>query len=239
MKNVRFVSVVLLLLAAPAAGFAQGGFLKKAREVVSGKEGALSSEEIARGLKEALGQGASKGTDQAAKVDGYFGNGKIRIPFPPEVQQVERKLRAVGLGSKVDEFVLSLNRAAEDAADEAKPIFLKAITSLTVPDALGILRGEKNSATQYLKRTTSPDLTTAFSPLIKTSLDKVSATRYYADLVNTYNKLPLVKKVNPNLGEYATQKAIDGLFTLVEEEEANIRANPAARTSELLKKVFK
>ncbi|MBC7921618.1 MAG: DUF4197 domain-containing protein, partial [Ferruginibacter sp.] len=161
-----------------------------------------------------------------------------KIPFPPEVQQVERKLRAVGLGSKVDEFVLSLNRAAEDAADEAKPIFLKAITSLTVPDALGILRGEKNAATQYLKRTTSPDLTAAFSPLVKTSLDKVSATRYYADLVNTYNKLPLVKKVNPNLNEYATQKAIDGLFTLVEEEEANIRANPGARTTELLKKVF-
>jgi hypothetical protein len=238
MKNIRLLSIAGLLVLSTSFSYAQMGILKKAKDAVSGKGAGLSSEDVAQGLKEALSQGAAKGSDQASKVDGYFGNPQIKIPFPPEVQNVEQKLRSVGLGNKVDEFVLSLNRAAEDAASEAKPIFLKAITSMTVQDAFGILRGEKNSATQYLQRTTTPELTSAFTPVIQNSLDKVNATKLYADLITTYNKIPLVKKVNPNLTEYATQKAIDGMFTLVEKEEANIRDNPAARTTDLLKKVF-
>jgi len=238
MKNTRlFVLAYLLLLTAPAS-FAQTGFLKKAKEAAMGKGTGLSSQDVANGLKEALSQGASKGSDQASKVDGFFGNPQIKIPFPPEVKNVEQKLRAVGLGGKVDEFVLSLNRAAEDAATQAKPIFIKSITSMTVEDAFGILRGEKNAATQYLKRTTTPDLTAAFTPVIKASLDKVNANQLYLNLITTYNKIPLVQKVNPNLTEYATQKAMDGMFILVEKEEANIRENPAARTTDLLKKVF-
>ncbi|MES2730484.1 MAG: DUF4197 domain-containing protein [Bacteroidota bacterium] len=239
MKNARLLILACLLTLTTSASFAQMNLLKKAKDAASGKGTGLSSEDIANGLKEALSQGASKGSDQASKLDGYLGNPQIKIPFPPEVQNVEQKLRSVGMGYKVDEFVVSLNRAAEDAASSSKPIFVKAITSMNVQDAMGILRGEKNSATQYLKRTTTPDLTAAFSPVIQTSLDKVNATKLYADLITSYNKIPLVKKVNPNLAEYATQKAIDGMFTLVEGEEANIRANPAARTSELLKKVFK
>lgn len=238
MKNTRlFVLACLFLLTAPAS-FAQIDFFKKAKDALMGKGAGLSSQDVANGLKEALSQGASKGSDQASKVNGFFGNPQIKIPFPPEVKNVEQKLRAIGLGGKVDEFVLSLNRAAEDAATQAKPIFIKSITSMTIEDAFGILRGEKNSATQYLKRTTTPDLTAAFTPVIQASLDKVNANQLYSNLITVYNKIPLVKKVNPNLTEYATQKAMDGMFMLVEKEEANIRENPAARTTDLLKKVF-
>lgn len=198
----------------------------------------LSANEVARGLKEALTVGISKGSEQASTRDGYFKNPQLKIPFPPEVQKVESRLRQIGLGKQVDTFVETLNRGAEDAAKEAKPIFISAITSMTIQDAFAILRGDKGAATEYLRRTTSDQLRMAFQPKIKTSLDKVNATKYYGNLVNTYNKIPAVSKVNPNLDEYATQKAIDGLFILVKQEEANIRENPVARTTELLKRVF-
>jgi hypothetical protein len=236
MRSIHFT--ILFLALAFTNSLAQGSFLTRAKDAISGKGSGLTTNDVANGLKEALTVGASKGSDQASKTDGYFGNPKLKIPFPSEVQHVEQKLRAIGLGGKVDEFVLSLNRAAEDAASKAKPVFVSAIKGMSVQDAFGILKGEKNSATVYLKKTTTPELTSAFSPVIQASLDKVSATKYYAELINTYNKIPFVKKANPNLQEYATQKAIDGIFVLVEDEEANIRANPAARTSELLKKVF-
>ncbi|HYG39534.1 MAG TPA: DUF4197 domain-containing protein [Cytophagales bacterium] len=200
--------------------------------------GSLSKDEVAKGLKEALKVGISKGADLASSLDGYYKHPVIKIPFPPEVQQVESRLRQIGLGSEVDKFILSLNRAAEDAAKQSKPIFVKAITSLTIQDAFGILNGNNDAATQYLKRTTTSDLTNTFLPVIKSSLEKVNATKYYRDLVNAYNRIPLVTRVNPNLNEYATEKAIEGLFYLIAQEEANIRANPQARTTELLRKVF-
>jgi len=189
-------------------------------------------------LKEALNVGVSKGSDIASALDGYYKNTAIKIPFPPEVKYVETKLRQVGLGSEVDKFIVSLNRAAEDAAKQSKPIFVNAITSMTIDDAFGILKGEKDAATQYLKKTTTTPLTSSFKPVVQASLQKVNATKYYKDLVTQYNRLPLVTKVNPNLDDYATQKAIDGLFYLVAQEEANIRTNLSARTSDLLKKVF-
>ncbi|OUJ72818.1 DUF4197 domain-containing protein [Hymenobacter crusticola] len=200
--------------------------------------GNVSQTEAANGLKEALVQGISKGTDQASKTDGFYLNKLIRIPFPPDAQRVANTLRTIGLGSQVDKFELSLNRGAEDAAKSAKPIFLSAIKSLTFKDVWGILTGEKDAATSYLKRTTTSQLTTAFKPIIQQSLDKVSATRYYTDLTTRYNKIPLVTPVNTDLNDYATGKAIDGLFTLVAQEEANIRENPVARTTDLLKRVF-
>lgn len=198
----------------------------------------LTSAEVAEGLKEALIKGISKGSDQASQLDGYFKNSKIKIPFPPEVKKVEDKLRQLGLGSEVDKFVMTLNRGAEDAAKEAKPIFISAIKAMTIQDAWSILRGDKDAATQYLMRTTSTQLKEKFQPVIKNSLNKVNATKYYGDIVNTYNKVPLVEKVNPELDAYATDKAIEGLFTLIAEEEGKIRDNPAERTTELLKKVF-
>ena len=198
----------------------------------------VSEEEVGRGLKEALSQGISKGANTAAQPDGYYKNTLIRIPFPPEVKKVETSLRTIGMGSLVDDFVLSLNRVAEDAATSAKPIFLDAIRKLTIKDVWGILTGGKDAATQYLKRTTSDQLLVSFTPRIQTSLDKVNATKYYSDVMGNYNKIPMVQRVNPDLTGYATQKAIDGLFLLVAQEEANIRENPIARTTELLRRVF-
>jgi hypothetical protein len=198
----------------------------------------LTTEEVANGLKEALIKGISNGSDIVSQVDGYFKNPEIKIPFPPDVKKVEDRLRQIGLGSEVDKFIVTLNRGAEDAAKEAKPIFIAAIRQMTIQDAWGILRGEEDAATEYLKRTTSTLLKEKFKPVIKNSLQKVNATKYYTDIVSRYNQIPMVQKVNPNLDDYATDKAIEGLFLMIAKEEKNIRADPAARTTELLKKVF-
>lgn len=198
----------------------------------------LTTAEVGEGLKEALIKGISNGSDLASQLDGYFKNPEIKIPFPPDVKKVEDRLRQIGLGSEIDKFVMTLNRGAEDAAKEAKPIFISAIKQMTIDDAWSILRGEPDAATQYLKRTTSAQLKEKFSPVIQTSLDKVSATKYYGDIVNRYNSIPLVQKVNPNLNDYATDMAIQGLFTMIAKEEKNIRQDPLARTTELLKRVF-
>lgn len=213
-----------------------GKFLDKVTQPAG--TGSLTSGEIANGLKEALRVGVSKGSDQASAVDGFFKNQLIRLAFPPEAQKVEARLRQIGLGPQVDQFVLSLNRAAEDAAKEAKPVFISAITKMTITDALGILKGPQDAATQYLRKTSGQELVTRFTPIIDEALKKNNTTKYYADLVNTYNKLPLVKKENPNLTEYATNKAVDGLFVLVAQEEKQIRENPQARVTDLLKRVF-
>lgn len=195
--------------------------------------------EVASGLKEALIQGASKGSVSASQVDGYLNNPRIKIPFPPEVQNVADKLRQIGLGDQVDRFVTTLNRGAEKAAAEAKPVFVAAIKQMTVEDAWNILRGENDAATQYLQRTTSDLLRARFKPIIGSALESTNATKYYSDLVNTYNKIPFVTKVDPDLENYATTKALEGLFYLIAQEEANIRQNPGARATDLLKKVFK
>ncbi len=194
--------------------------------------------EVSSGLKEALVQGITKGANSASATDGFFGNPLIKIPFPPEVQKVENTLRDIGLGKEVDKFVLTLNRGAEEAAKQAKPIFVNAIKQLTIQDAWNLLNGEQDAATQFLERTTRSELQAKFKPVMKNALDQTNATRYYGDLVTQYNKIPFVEDVNPNLDDYATQKALDGLFTLVRQEEANIRENPTARVTQLLKKVF-
>ena len=198
----------------------------------------LSKTEIAAGLKEALQQGISRGSDQASQLNGYYKNPQLKIPFPPELKKIENTLRGIGLGSQVDNFVRQLNRGAERAAIQAKPIFIKAIKSLTIQDAFSILNGEQDAATSYLQRTTSTSLRLEFLPVISQSLNEVNATKYYGALVNRYNKIPLVKKVDPDLDDYAVNRAIAGLFILVAREEASIRQNPAERTSKLLKKVF-
>jgi hypothetical protein len=203
-----------------------------------GTEQPLTTAEVADGLKEALIKGTTTGSDQASQLDGYFKNPQIKIPLPPELQKIESKLRSIGLGDQVEKFVLTLNRGAEDAAKEAKPIFISAVKQMTVQDAWGILKGADNAATDYLKRTTSAQLREKFKPVIANSLNKVSATKYYTDIVTTYNKIPLVEKVNPDLNDYATTKAMDGLFLLIASEEKKIRQDPVARTTELLKKVF-
>ncbi len=204
----------------------------------TGAEKPLTTAEVGEGLKEALINGISKGSDLVSQLDGYFKNPEIKIPFPPEVKKVENTLRDIGLGSEVDKFVMTLNRGAEDAAKEAKPIFISAIKSMTIQDAWAILKGEDNAATEYLRKTTSLQLKEKFKPVIQNSLNKVNATKYYGDLVTRYNKIPFVEKVNPNLDDYATDKAIEGLFLMIAKEEKNIRMDPVARTTDLLKRVF-
>lgn len=234
MRNISWF-LALLLTACTSAQINQTiGEVNKA----IGSEQPLTTSEVAAGLKEALINGISKGSDQVSQLDGYFKNPEIKIPFPPEVKKVENTLRDIGLGGEVDKFIMTLNRGAEDAAKEAKPIFISAIKSMTIEDAWAILKGNDNAATEYLKKTTSGQLKEKFKPVIQNSLNKVNATKYYGELVTRYNKIPLVDKVNPNLDDYATDKAIEGLFLMIAKEEKNIRQDPVARTTELLKKVF-
>jgi len=211
--------------------------LKNAQKAIGQKSG-LSEKDAADGIKEALVKGTGNGVKIVTKTDGYFGNAEIKIPFPSEAKEMESKLRSAGFGKKVDEVVLSLNRAAEDAGKEAEQIFVTAVKQMTVNDAINIVKGKDDEATQYLKRTTSTDLKIKFKPIIKTSLDKVDATKQWQELVITYNKIPFVKKMNPDLPDYVTGKAIDGLFIMIAKEELKIRKDPMARTSDLLKKVF-
>ena len=203
-----------------------------------GVEPPLTTEDVASGLKEALVKGISNGSELASRTDGYFKNEAIKILFPPDAKRAEEKLRQVGLGNEVDKFVMALNRGAEDAAREAKPIFVAAIRSMTIDDAWGILKGDQDAATQYLKRTTTAQLKQKFEPVIQNSLEKVNATKYYGDLISTYNKIPFVEKADPDLAGYATDKAIEGLFVMVAREEREIRQDPMARTTDLLKRVF-
>jgi len=198
----------------------------------------LTESDVISGLKAALEKGANFASQQGSQEDGYFKNTLIKIPFPPDAAKAEEKLRQIGLGGEVDKFILTLNRGAEEAAKKSAPIFSSAIRSMTIQDAWGILKGEDDAATQYLIRTTSTQLKAEFKPVVKAALDQVSATKYYTDLVNSYNKIPLVTKVDPDLEDYATDMAIKGLFTLVAQEEAKIREDPLARTTDILRRVF-
>jgi hypothetical protein len=229
---------IFLLVVIFSFQFTDGQFLKDAKKLFSQKSKGLTEKDAADGIKEALVNGTGQSVKVVSVTDGYWGNPEIKIPFPTEAQDMESKLRAVGMGKKVDEFNVSMNRAAEKAANEAKPIFIAAIKGMTVRDAINIVKGADNAATMYLKNTTTPELVEKFQPVIKTSLDNVNATKYWTDLITIYNKIPLVKKMNPNLSDYVTRKAIDGLFIMIAKEEIKIRKDPMARTSELLKKVF-
>jgi hypothetical protein len=194
--------------------------------------------EIGLGLKQALEIGTTNGANQLSAKDGFLGNLAVKILFPPEAQKVEKTLRTIGLGSLADNVILSINRAAEDAAKEAKPIFISAIKQMTITDATNILLGNKDAATTYFKRVTTAQLLEKFRPVIQTSLAKVGATKYWGDAANQYNKLPLVKPVSTDLSSYVAQKAIDGMFIQVAQEELKIRDNISARSSTLLQKVF-
>lgn len=199
----------------------------------------VTEEEAGKGIKEALTQGVTVAVLNLNKKDGFFGSEFYKVLLPPDAKKVETTLRKIGLGSQVDKAVLAINRGAEDAVGSAKPIFIDAIKEMTLSDALGIVRGNKYAATQYFKQKTSDKLVAAFTPSVKTSLDKTYATKYYSDIVNTYNALPTsFEKANPDLTSYVVGKAVDALFDQVAQQEAEIRANPLARTTEILKKVF-
>ena len=234
MKKIYFLVIIAIL----SIQITDAQFFKDAKKLLNSKTKGLTEKDAADGIKEALVNGTGESVKVVSVLNGYWGNPEIKIPFPSEAKEMESKLRAIGMAKKVDEFNESMNRAAEKAASEAKPIFIAAIKGMTVRDAINIVKGADNAATIYLKNTTSPELIGKFQPIIKTSLDNVNATRYWSDLITIYNKIPLVKRMNPNLSEYVTQRAIDGLFIMIAKEEIKIRKDPMARTSELLKKVF-
>lgn len=194
--------------------------------------------EVASGLKQALEFGVVEGVDILGEKDGFFRDQAVKILLPNELQKVDQTLRQIGLGALADEGLKVLNRAAEDAVIEAKPIFVSAITGLTFQDAMGILTGNDHAATFYLKNKTTAQLTSAFQPKIQNSLDKVGANEIWSQIIQKYNSVPLVQPVNPNLTEYVTQKTIDGLFVKVGNKEKEIRTNLGARTTPLLQRVF-
>jgi hypothetical protein len=212
---------------------------KKEVGTLTGDKGSgLTSDEIIGGLKQALQTGAEKAAARVSVTDGFFGNAVIKILMPPDAKKVEAKMRGLGMGDQVDKAILTMNRGAEDACQKAVPIFADAIRNITIEDGMSLLRGDKDAATQYLKNKTSKALYTAFLPIIRQSLEKVEATKYWSQVFGTYNEIPFVEKVNPDLPDYVTRKALDGLFHHIAEEEARIRADPAARVTDLLKKVF-
>jgi hypothetical protein len=216
----------------------KGGIEKVTKAVTSGGAPELSNKEIIDGLKEALTVGANNSSSAASKMDGFNKNPKIKIPFPQEAIQVKNTAESLGMKKQVDKFVLTVNRAAEEAAKESAPIFVNAIKSMTLTDGMSLLKGSDDAATKFLNEKTNAELMVKFKPVVQKAIQKVEVTRYWNPLMTSYNKVPGTTKVNPDLEEYITKKAIEGLFVLIAEEELNIRKNPAARVSDLLKRVF-
>jgi hypothetical protein len=248
MKRTTFTSLFILLV---FTAFSQKDsskskgldrLFKKAGSVFnsskSGSAGSsLSSDEIVSGLKEALSVGATKSTGKLSAVDGFLKDAAVKILMPQQVRNVETKMRALGMGKVVDEAETALNRAAEDASKQAAPIFINAIKKMSIQDALGILRGSDTAATGYLRKSTTNDLTTAFRPIIDSSLKKVDATKYWKDVFTLYNKFSSTP-VTTDINDYVTQGALKGIFYYVADEEKKIRKDPAARVTSILQKVF-
>ncbi len=234
MKKIKLLSVITAGLF-----FASCETLNQTAQILTQTAGNPTSTEIALGLKQALENGTSYSSERLSTQNGFLGNAAIKILFPPEAQKAERTLRSIGLNQLCDNVITSLNRAAEDAAREAKPIFISAIKQMTIADASNILlSGQKDAATQYFQRVTTQQLIEKFRPVIQSSLGKVGATRYWGDAVTRYNQIPLVNDINPDLTGYVTEMAIRGLFHEIAQEELRIRENISARNTSLLQKVF-
>lgn len=243
--NLKFIITVLASVVI-STSFAQttkkkgglfGNILKNVLGDTSTTGSSLTNTDIISGLKEALNTGTQTSTNKLSSVDGFLKDAAVKILLPPEAQKVEKTLRALGMGKLVDNAITSLNRSAEDASKKAAPIFMSAIKNMSITDALGILRGGDTSATSYLRKSTNLELSNAFRPVIDSSLVKTGATRYWADLFTQYNKISPTP-VNTDLVGYVTDKAMTGIFYYVGQEEKNIRKNPGAYASSILKKVF-
>jgi hypothetical protein len=231
-----FFLIVVINTPFPSAHAQLKDFLKSIGEALSGGE--LSESKIIRGLREALQIGTGNAVQIVSKVDGYYKNPKIRIPLPESVQKAEKLLRAVGYGSKVDAFEQSMNRAAERAAPEAKAMFVNAIKQMTFTDAKKILQGRDNEATLYFEDKTRGRLQELFRPIVHSAMSEVGVTRWYQELEAKVRSIPFAESLNFDLDGYVTNKALDGLFFMVAEEEQKIRQDPAARITDLLKEVF-
>jgi hypothetical protein len=227
-------AVILFLITSPAS--AQLDQIRKGLGL--GTQSGLSDVKIGEGLKEALKVGTENTVNLTGKTDGYFLNQAIKILMPEKLRTLEKGLRAVGYGVQVDEFILSMNRAAERAAPFAKQIFWDAIGQMTFDDARKILSGRDTAATDYFKGKTTDKLTTAFKPVVDKSMNEVGVTRKYKELVGHYESIPFAKKETFDLDQYVVTRALDGLFHVLGDEEKKIRTNPSARVTDLLKEVF-
>ncbi|MGN6400405.1 MAG: DUF4197 domain-containing protein [Flavisolibacter sp.] len=242
-KTILFSALLFTLSALQAQGLK--GLLKKdssgklgiGKILNTGSKSGLSNDEIISGLKEALSVGTSNAAQKLSNVDGFFKDAAIKILMPEEAKKVETKLRGLGMGKQVDNAILSMNRAAEDASKEVAPIFVNAIKGMSIQDGVGILKGGDFAATNYLKDKTTASLTEKFRPVIEASLQKVNATKYWNAVFSTYNTFSS-EKVNTDLVAYVTEKALSGIFYQVGLEEQKIRKDPVARTTDLLRKVF-
>lgn len=199
----------------------------------------FTQSQAADAIKEALLKGVTTGISKVAVQNGYFGNALIKIPFPKEAQVIQNTLNSIGAKSLTDKFILQMNRSAESAAKEAGPIFMNSIKQMTINVAINIVSNQQqDAATQFLKRTTTTQLTAAFKPKIQAALSKTGTTTLWSQIMNTYNKIPFVQKINPDLAGYVTQKGLDGIFYMISLEEAKIRKDPKAQTTQILQTVF-
>ncbi|MFO7720712.1 MAG: DUF4197 domain-containing protein [Gillisia sp.] len=227
--------LLLLLLIPVLTGCAE---LQDIANQMPGGGYGISNAEIAAGLQQALDQGIDKQVTKLTQEDGFFKNELVRITLPPELQKVDKTLRDVGLSSLADEGLRVLNRAAEDAVKEATPIFVSAVKEITFTDARNILLGNNTAATTYLSQKTEQQLYSKFNPVITNSLDRVGATQVWTNIIDRYNALPLTAKVNPDLSDYVTKEALNGVYKMIAIEEQEIRTNLASRTTQILKRVF-
>lgn len=239
-KKISTLLVVCVIYFSSSSGVAKLSFkdLKnKAKEVLKPASNPTEGE-MGSGLKEALQKGIEFSAQKASKTDGFLKNEAIKILLPPEAQKAEHFVRKIGMGHLADDALISMNRAAEDAAMSSIPIFTQAIKEITFQDVVGIVKGDENAATNYLRGKTSSKLIDQFKPHITLSLNKVNATKHWKNFATTYNKVPLQKKMEVDLSQHVSNGAVSGLFKLIGEEEVKIRKDPLARTSDLLKKVF-
>jgi hypothetical protein len=232
------VALAAVLMAFLTASPAWAQFDRMLEGLGLGRQSGLSEAKVASGLKEALKVGTENAVSLTGREDGYFRNEAIKILMPKGLRNIEQPLRALGYGSQIDEFVLSMNRAAERAAPAAKEIFWTAITQMSFDDARGILTGGDTAATDYFKRKTSQPLSAAFRPVVETSMSDVGVTKRYKELISRYEKIPFAKGLAFDLDEYVVTSAMHGLFHVVGEEEKKIRRDPSARVTDLLKDVF-
>lgn len=235
MKKIVIVFSALILLVGCAE---MTKVMEDANKAINSGNQPLSNGEVIKGLKEALTIGTKNSTSLTSKLNGFYKNPEIFIPFPPEALKVKEKVEALGMENQVDKFVMTMNRAAETASKEATPIFVNAVKEMTIADGFAILNGGDNAATNYLKNKTSGQLKIKFNPVVKDAISKVEVTKYWNPVINTYNKIPFITKQNPNLDDYITTKAMEGLFIMIEKEEKKIREDPMARVTDILKRVF-
>ncbi len=237
----RFV-VVLIIIGLTIPSLSYAGLMDKAREYrqkMRESSGEPDTDTIIAGLKEALSVGAKNGVSIVSKNDGYFGNKLIRIPMPENLQKIERVLSKYGFHKEVDEFILSMNRAAEKAAPKALSFFIDAVKEMSIPDAMNILKGNDTAATEFLRSKTNEKIYVEFKPLVTSTMNDVGVTRAFKQMMGKARNIPLLKSESVDLDHYVTSKALDGLFLMVGQEEKKIRTDPAARVTDLLRTVFK